>query len=1301
LIALQGNSSESLLEEAKNLEKKYEWLHAAEFYKQVFASMEKDGHSAEVANFCERLGYSLFRAALQATTNEQFQSRMLQAANANEKAATLYQKSINEKSAAKSISYQAKAIYARSWIETDPVRKRDLLDQWWSLNSKAIEIFDRIGDHIAVAQTCNDMMEGSWDCRYWVAQNWSESAKIRKELISLGEKALGILSNTSDTHELARTLCWLSCFYASHNVTILEEKKEIVETALAYSKKAMRFSKKTHDAWLIGWSHFATLYICWMKNEPSQNIFRQWIKYGEITRDNYLIGVAKIHLINSLGHIAMHEEDPIKNREASKHSLALVPEAIRHLEIINMVVWNPYFASSMAFLGAASIELDIETKKAHLKRAAEYAKKSIEVLEGWHQSNIPMMIENLSEAFYQLSEIENNPVEKRRLIENLLETAMSSTRVLEDYPNNLHYQIMNSVWMILSKAALAKISTIKDKIDLLNAAVSSINTCLKEIKLFYEKFSAEFHLYEFGEQCYRFGGIFSQLYSLIKERSLLSRAIEIYDFAVTLFDRVELTSEKAACFWQRAKIQVHLGNHLEAAKDYELASGEYLKAIQKIPSLREFYKNHSLYMLAWTHIEKARYNHNKEDYSQSIVHYREAASLIEKSDSWSYLASNYYAWEQLEKGEDLSRKEEPPQAISSFKLAIQHFKKAEQSIKTKNGSFVSSEEKDQVINLIKASNLRQRYCQARISMEEAKLLDREGKYLGSSISYGRAAQIISTIVDETDVEAERKELRYLAVLCRAWEKMANAEETTSFEPYMEAALLFEDAKGYCFTRKASLWVLGNSNFCKGLAAGLRYKSSMDLKENALAKRYINDAATSYQQAGFENASEYARATLRLFDAYVYMNQAEGEVDPEKKAKQYQMAENLLQIAADSFMKAKQPEKTAQVQTILANVKQEKALAVSLSQVMQAPTIASSTLSFAAPTPTKEVSIGLENFEHANVQANLVTTGKQVKVGECFCLSVEFVNAGREPALLLRVDDFVPQDFVVVKKPEIYRIEKTTLNMKGKQLAPLKLVEVKLTLQPSKKGDYTFNPRVQYLDELGQNKSLQLKTLEIKVEEIILEDRVSSGTEELDSLLLGGIPEEYSVVLSGPPCDEREMMVKNFLDAGITQKEVTFYVATEATGLESLLDNPNFYLFLCNPKPKTSVPDSPNVYRLQSKSDITNLGIALTKAIRNINQSITRKRICVYVLSDVLVNQGTKTTREWISGLITDLGAKGFTMLSIVNPRMHTSEELYAVLDLFDGEISIIQSDDPLDCKKSILVKKLRNQDYIKNPICLT
>jgi len=302
--------------------------------------------------------------------------------------------------------------------------------------------------------------------------------------------------------------------------------------------------------------------------------------------------------------------------------------------------------------------------------------------------------------------------------------------------------------------------------------------------------------------------------------------------------------------------------------------------------------------------------------------------------------------------------------------------------------------------------------------------------------------------------------------------------------------------------------------------------------------------------------------------------------------------------------------------------------------------------------------------------------------------------------LTRVEDFVPPDFVVVKKPEIYRLEDTCLNMKGKQIAPLKLVEAKLVLQPSKKGVYQLKPTVHYLDELGQNKSLQLKSIAIKVEEVILSDRVSTGTKELDSVLLGGIPNEYSVVITGSPSDEREMLIKNFLEAGAKDGQTSFYITTEAAGLESLLEKHSFYLFLCNPKPNVEVPDLPKVYRLHGKTDLNNLNMSIMKAYRNVDSS-SQKRVCIGIISDVLVDYGVKATRKWIAELTTDLGSKGFTVLAVMNPAMHPSDQATGIIDLFDGEINLYQIEDPLECRKSIRVKKLRNQDYIKNSICLT
>ena len=106
------------------------------------------------------------------------------------------------------------------------------------------------------------------------------------------------------------------------------------------------------------------------------------------------------------------------------------------------------------------------------------------------------------------------------------------------------------------------------------------------------------------------------------------------------------------------------------------------------------------------------------------------------------------------------------------------------------------------------------------------------------------------------------------------------------------------------------------------------------------------------KAGFQNASDYAKAIGLLFDAYVHMDNAKKENDPEKKAKLYAMAEKVLQTSAGSFIKAEHPEKTEQVQRLLEKVKEERELALSLSEVLHTPSIVSTTAAFTTPTPNQ-------------------------------------------------------------------------------------------------------------------------------------------------------------------------------------------------------------------------------------------------------------------------------------------------------------------------------------------------------------
>jgi len=1303
-MAMQGSNLKSLIKKAKEQEKKYQWLESADSYKEASSLLQQDNKKASELH--ERIGYCSLRAAFQAETNKQFRNRLKQSADAYQKTISLLQKIKTEDKEAKINHAKAMIAYVNARLTPDIAKRRKFLAELWKLENGALELYKETCNQLAIGKTYNNLSEWLFE-KQQLESTWSEIKRTMLEGIDYGEKAITALSDVGDEHELARAYGWISRYYGLGKwFRVYDISDQTNKKMLKYHKMALELSEKTGDAYLISKANFdaGQFYSALGNMGHAIKFGNNAVKYGAITKDNKLMGSGSNWTSQSISSATRFEVDPDKQREERETALKFAQEGIHYLSIIDdfserFIAYNGY-VTAVNFL--ASIETNLETKHYLLEEAVKIGRENVKAVKEETIHSSPILFTAFTKALHGLSEIETRVDKKQRFLEEALyyrEKQFEALRQVSPFDYTVYswsYKFQASIL-----AELAEIESGQKKIKLLEKAVLAMENCVESIEKDLNDVPEKINIGGHGLSYYFFGGILEQLYTLTKDKKLLDRAIETYKIAIKHFSNLDLKSRVAESYWQIAKLENHLGENIESANNYQIAAQTYKLAAEKHPKLKELYSNHSDYMLAWSEIEQAKHKHSREEYRQAKIHYETAGRLHEQTDDWSYLSSNYFAWSKLEQAEELSRTEKPQEAINEFQEAIELFKKTETNIKTKINTNPATEEKDLITKILKASDLRCQYCQARILMEEAKLLEREGNYLDSSRNYAKASQKFVTIVSKVDVETERKELKYIAILCQAWEKMAKAEEVTSSEYYIEAAGLFEKAKEHCFTKKASLWALGNSSFCKGLAAGIRYKISMDLKENALGKRYIKDAASSYFEAGLNKASEYAKATLRLFDAHVFMNQAESEVDPNKKAKQYQMAENLLQIAAGSFVKAKQPEKKAQVQNILANVKEEKSLAVSLSQVMQAPTIASSTMSFSAPTPTTETSVGLKSFEHANVQANLVSTLNEVKVGESFCLSVEFVNAGREPALLMRVEDFVPTSFVVVKKPEIYRIEKTTLNMKGKQLAPLKLVEVKLTLQPSKKGEFRLNPKVHYFDELGQNKSLQLKTLEIKVEEVLLENRVITGTAELDSLLLGGIPSEYAVVLSGSPCDERELLIKNFLKAG-AEEGISFYITTEVVELDNLLENPNFFLFLCNPKPKTPVPDLPNVFKLQAKTDLNNLGIALTKAYRSLNQNVVQpKRFCIEILSEVLEDYGSKTSRKWISDLITNYGARGFTMLAVMNPAMHTSDQATAVIDLFDGEISITQSDDPLDCKKSILVKKLRNQDYIKNPICLT
>lgn len=231
-------------------------------------------------------------------------------------------------------------------------------------------------------------------------------------------------------------------------------------------------------------------------------------------------------------------------------------------------------------------------------------------------------------------------------------------------------------------------------------------------------------------------------------------------------------------------------------------------------------------------------------------------------------------------------------------------------------------------------------------------------------------------------------------------------------------------------------------------------------------------------------------------------------------------------------------------------------------------------------------------------------------------------------------------------------------------------------------------------ESGDVADLQLKSV----------NHISTGFTHLDELLCGGIPLNFAVVLTSPSCDEKDSLIKSFLETGVINGEATFYVTIDPNFVRGLVIRfpSNFYLFDCNPHVDGVIRSAPNVFKLNGIENLTEMYIALTKAIRNLDSSVKdSRRICLNIISDVLLHHRSVQTRKWLIELITKLKSQLFTVLAVVDSQMHSPEELYAVLNLFDGEINIKEKETEKGLQKILRVKRMSNQKYIKDELLLT
>ena len=578
-----------------------------------------------------------------------------------------------------------------------------------------------------------------------------------------------------------------------------------------------------------------------------------------------------------------------------------------------------------------------------------------------------------------------------------------------------------------------------------------------------------------------YGNVLLQLYHETGDGSTAAKAIDAYEHVAKERANVGLPGSTAHIKWKIATIQDSLGRYKDAIQSFTEASNYYRTAGDKLPGSSSVFGELSTYMDAWSQVEQAKLDHGEEKYSSAVESYAKASALMSSTISWKYLANHYTACSELERGETLSRQEDPKGSILAFQQASRQFKETIASLEKRQASADVNEKRD-LDNWLEITRGRENYSHARIDLEEAKVLDAEGREEESGAKYQSAAKTLQLLKLKAPTEQTRNELGTIALFSEAWAKMKQAETKSSPELYSEAAGLFTSVENIAEKKTLRFSAMAHASICRALEAGSRFRRTRDTQLYAEIKKHLEAATDYYQQAGLQKASDWTRATQRLFDALVYLADAETEKEPSKRTQLYHLAEKHLQLAAKLYGQAGYHARRDEALRYLERTREEKEILLSpVEALAENPALVGAPVG--PVSLVRDQAVGLERFETCNIVGNLSLSQNEFDVGSNMVLELEIANVGKTPATLIKLEDITTKGLEVDRDKSQLHLADNYLDMKGKRLEYLKTHEVKIPLRGTRKGTYLLRPRVLFVDEKGTYRSCEFTPATVTVREL--------------------------------------------------------------------------------------------------------------------------------------------------------------------------------------------------------------------------
>lgn len=203
---------------------------------------------------------------------------------------------------------------------------------------------------------------------------------------------------------------------------------------------------------------------------------------------------------------------------------------------------------------------------------------------------------------------------------------------------------------------------------------------------------------------------------------------------------------------------------------------------------------------------------------------------------------------------------------------------------------------------------------------------------------------------------------------------------------------------------------------------------------------------------------------------------------------------------------------------------------------------------------------------------------------------------------------------------------------------------------------------------------------------------------LEGLVTTGIPQKYTLLLGAPACDERNMVVEQFMQSGVDKNIPAYMVTSDVSFAQAAAQRFGDKLTVLVANPRAAASEKNIIPLPTGVQNLTALNIELVKLVKD--RAGSGARVVLDVISEVMLAQKMLTTRKWVSDLVPRFDNWGFTVLGVFNPSLHAPEEVQGLIELFNGYVQIFEKDYEGRTRKLIAVRKMADLQYNENELLI-